>query len=197
MEMKRDIAVGFDRVCQLPVCYLKLSLQGDNMTDDVEETYRNLLTEISNSDDWEYSESNTHNIEELSERFTSDLGPEAIYESTDTDGQIILGPGSQSNLIGRLVQPLADLDLESEEGTFAARVAEAYESISTPYVDDSDYLTSSSLERNPSDVLNLNIPNDFDSEELGEALEAAGQASREVQDLHDVINQALTSRINE
>lgn len=195
--MKRDMAVGFDRPCQLPIRYLKLSLQGDNITDNVGETYRNLLTEISSSDDWEYSESNTHNIEELSERFTSDLGPEAIYESTVTDGQIIIGPGSQSNLRGRLVQPLADLDLDPEDGTFAARVAEAYESISTPYVDDSEYLTPSSLARNPSDVLNLDIPFDFDSEELEEALEAAGQASREVQDLHNEIDQALTSRINE
>ena len=195
--MKRDMAVGFDRPCQLPIHYLKLSLQGDNMTDDIEETYRNLLTEITDSDDWEYSESNTHNIEELSERFTSDLGPEAIYESTDTDGRIIIGPGGQSNIIGRLVQPLADLDLDPEEGTFAARVAEAYESISTPYVDDREYLTPSSLDRNPSDVLNVDIPNDFDSEELDEALEAAGQASREVQDLHNEVNQALTSRINE
>lgn len=191
------MAVGFDRPCQLPIHYLKLSLQGDNMTDDIEETYRNLLTEITDSDDWEYSESNTHNIEELSERFTSDLGPEAIYESTDTDGRIIIGPGGQSNIIGRLVQPLADLDLDPEEGTFAARVAEAYESISTPYVDDREYLTPSSLDRNPSDVLNVDIPNDFDSEELDEALEAAGQASREVQDLHNEVNQALTSRINE
>jgi hypothetical protein len=44
--------------------------------------------------------------------------------------------------------------------------------------------------------MNMNIPRDPDTEKLGEALEAAGEASREVQELHDEINQALTSRTN-
>jgi hypothetical protein len=196
MEMKRDMAIGFDRVCQLPIRYLKFSLQRGSMTDDVEKSYKNLFTEISEHDEWEYSDLNSYSIQELAERSVDNLGPEAVYDSTNTEGQISLGPKRQSNVIGRLTQPLADLDVNPQEGTFAARVAETYKSISADYIDESQYLKESSLDKNPLDVLVLDIPTNPDLEELDNALDAAGEASQEVQKLHDEINQTLASRID-
>jgi len=166
------------------------------MTNDVQESYASLLTSISEHENWEYSDSNSYSIEELAVRSADDIGPEAIYDSAETDGQVIIGPGNQSNLIGALIQPLADLDMNPENDRFAARVAEAYESISASHIEDSEYLTQSSLERNPSDVMSLNIPADPDVEELDNALDAASEASQEVQELHNEINQALTSKID-
>lgn len=157
--------------------------------------YRGLFREIDEHEDWDYSQSNSYTIEELASRFEADIGPEAVYESASTEGQVLFSLGRDFAVTGRLAQPLADLSMDPGEDTFAAEVGEAYNGIASRHVRDSQYLRQSIPERNPLDVLVMDVPRDYDSGELEMALEAAGTASREIQDLHDDIEHILSERI--
>ena len=102
-----------------------------------ERFYRELFGEVDKQGEWVYSDTNSYSIEELAARFEDVLGPEAVYDSAVTDGQILFSSGREQPVTGRLVQSIEDFSPEPPEGSLAARIGKAQDGISSKYVDSS------------------------------------------------------------
>jgi hypothetical protein len=161
-----------------------------------ERFYRELFGEVDKQGEWVYSDTNSYSIEELAARFEDVLGPEAVYDSAVTDGQILFSSGREQPVTGRLVQSIEDFSPEPPEGSLAARIGKAQDGISSKYVDSSPYLRKTNPETNPFDILVIDVPQDYHTGELSKVFEAAGKASQEVQEFHDEIDRAISMRID-
>ena len=160
--------------------------------------FEKVLNRISDHPRWKYSESNTYSVDELAARLETGSGPGANYETEKTDGRLqVRTVGDPDTLLGgSLVQSLASFPMDPDEtDNFPHRLGQAYSNIAAEYLHESPYLNESSPEANPVDVLRIEIPGEYDMEELDSALNLAEDASQEVQELLDEIDGSVEDRL--
>jgi hypothetical protein len=159
------------------------------------EYFAEVLRDTERESDWEYADSNSYGIDELSSRMAENIGPGAVYELNDSSGLLKLmnGPSQETVLSGEVVQTLDSFSMDPEEGSFAHKLGEAYDTIASNA--DAAYVTESNPEANPVDVLRIEIPREYDRQELVQSLDQAAEASRSVQDMLDEIDRVVESRL--
>jgi hypothetical protein len=159
------------------------------------EYFEEVLNQIDDHPDWQYSPGNRFSIEEVAERAAEfDSEAEFYVNHVDTDGTFRLHAPNLSDpvsaVMGSLAQPLDGTQrTDPYEDSFGEKLMEAYQSI----VDEveADYLNP---ESDPLHILGLHVPMSYQEEKLAEALDAASEASIEVQDLNDEVMNTIESR---
>jgi len=159
------------------------------------EYFEEVLNQIDEHHDWQYSEDNRFSIEEVAEQASEfDSEAEFYVDHVDTDGTFRLHAPNLSEpiaaVMGSLAQPLDGTQrTDPYEDSFGEKLMEAYQSI----VDEveSDYLNP---ESDPVHILGLCVPMSYQEERLDGALDVASEASIEVQDLNDEVMNAIESR---
>lgn len=171
--------------------YLKVTtnlmlIMSNDFDDYGSEYFEEVLTQIDEHPAWEYSADNRLSMEEVAEK-ASNFESEAEFNvrHVDTEGVLRLHAPNLSEPVsaaaGLLAQPLDGTQRDDPyEGSFGEDLMEAYQSI----VDglEAEYLT---LDADPVTILGIGIPLDYEEEELNKSLNAASEASIEVQELND------------
>jgi len=153
-----------------------------------QEYFRNLINEIDSHPDWEFRPEENKPVEELVEE-GSNFGWEEMYiDNTETDATLRFTiPHAYDPVLaaaGSLSQPLDGTQRkEPYEGSFGVKIKEAYESIVEDH--DAEYLSTDNPD--PLFQAGISIPLDYDEDTLHDSLSAAGDLSRDIQEVNDEV----------
>jgi len=157
------------------------------------EYFEEVLNQIEEHPDWQYSEDNRpmKEVAEKASNFESEA--EFNFNHKDTDGILRLHAPNLSEpvsaVMGTLSQPLDGTQRDDPyEGSFGEELMKAYQSIADDV--EAEYLT---LDADPVTILGIGIPLDYEEDVLDDSLNVASEASREVQELNDEVIRIIES----
>ena len=161
-----------------------------------EQYFKNLLENIEEHPQWEYSNQNNHPRDQrIDTAAYFDATKEVFIDNKSTDGTLHLMMPHRHEPVaaatGTLDQPLDGTQKEDPyKNSFGEKILKAYES--TVEGHSAEYLKT---EPDTISIASITIPLEYNEDTLQETLEIADQVSRDIQDLNDDVESVLENQI--